>query len=99
MALSYNDLQTKPWSVITGATDNDILSGAACRIMAIEIRHTAAANIGIDDAATHAADDFNIGIGAAGHKFVSFAPGGYPIRTGLSVVLSAGTAWIFYVLE
>lgn len=100
MPLTINDLQMAAWSSISGATGNDKLSGVDARIMAVHIFHTAAASIGIEDAATFGTAQFEVGIGSTGgNATVYLGPGGFRIRTGLSTSLTAGTAYIFYVSD
>ena len=99
MALTLQDLQRSSWSVITGATVDDILSGIDCRIMAMVIHHTSTATLSIDDAATYAAADFSIRCLANDQGVLYLGPGGIRISTGLSTSLSAGVAFIFYVSD
>lgn len=99
MPLTINDLRLASWSVITGATDDDILSGGGYRVMAMLVQHTSTATLSIDDAATYAAADVTIRCAANDTAYVSFAPGGIRIVTGLSTSLSAGVAQIFYIAD
>jgi hypothetical protein len=100
MPLTKNDLQMAAWSVITGATDDDILSGGGYRIMAVSVKHTATATLSIDDALTHGgADDILVRCAANDTGFLNLGPGGFRISTGLSTSLSAGSASIFYIAD
>ncbi len=99
MALTLQDLQRSAWSVITGATDDDILSAVNCRIMAIIVHHTATATLSIDDAATYSAADFSVRCLANDSGILYLGPNGIRISTGLSTSLSAGVGFIFYVSD
>lgn len=99
MALSYNDLTTRPWTKVQAATGNATLTGTV-RIMAASVNHTATATLILYNALTQAGSDLITVRCAAGDTgFVNFGPNGVVFNVGLSLTLSAGTGEVYYLAE